>query len=198
MLRTFAPPVPLRALIVALAVALLVVAGLLAPSPARADDLIEAEPHPGQTVGEAPEMVLLRFDRDLALRKDAHDVAVHDAQGERVDDGHAAVAGYSPRTMIVRLAAAPEDGEVTVRYSVRFASSGETLQGEFAFTVEPGFEAEAAPAVEAGEPRSSQSIVLWTIAVVLAVALFASLLYYLQVETGTAQSSVEEPDPPEH
>ncbi len=195
--RPSAFPVPLRASIAALAVALLVAASLPAAPRAQADDLIEAEPHPGQTVGEAPEVVLLRFDGDLALRKRAHDVEVHDARGERVDDGHAAIAGYSPRTMVVRLAAPPEEGELTVRYSVRFAGTGETLRGEFAFTVEPGFEAEA-PAVEAGEPRSSQSVVLWTIAVVLAAALFASLLYYLRVETGTAQSSVEEPDPPEH
>ena len=196
MARPFVSPLLLRAFIVALAVALLVVAALLAPPRARADALIEAEPHPGQTVGEAPEMVLLRFDRNLVLRKYVHTVEVHDAQGERLDDGHASIAGYSPRTMIVRLAAPPEDGEVTVRYSVRFASTGDTLEGEFAFTVAPGFEAPP-PAVEAGEPRSSQAIVLWTIAVVLAVALFASLLYYLQIETGTARSSVEEPDPPD-
>ena len=189
---------PLRLAIGALTVALLMfAAGALFPAVAQADALIEAEPAPGETIGEGPEVILLRFDRDLALERGAKQVGVFDGEGNRVDNGAAEISGYSPRTMIVRLAEPVQEGEITVRYSVRFADSGETVEGEFDFAIEPGVVEE--PEVTAvGEPRSEQSIVLWTVAIMLAIALFALLLFYFRVATDNAQSSVEESDDSQH
>jgi methionine-rich copper-binding protein CopC len=176
---------------------LLVALAAAFPAPAHADDLIEAEPAPGEIIGEEPEVILLRFDRDLALEPGAHDVQVRNEDGDRVDDGHAEIAGYSRRTMIVHLEEPVEEGEVAVIYRVRFADSGETVRGGFDFAIEPGVEEEeVGEAVE--EPRSAESIVLWTVAVMLAIALFAMLLYYLRVATDNAQSSVEEPSDSQH
>lgn len=179
-----------------LALVALLGAVLTAPS-VQADSLIEAEPHPGETIGEEPELILLRFDQDLELEKGAHDVVVRNAEGERVDDGAAEISGYSLRTMIVRLAEPVEEGDVSVAYRVRFAGSGETVEGEFDFAIEPGFE-EVEPAVEASEPRSEQSIVLWTVAVMLAIAVFVLMLYFLRVVTDNARSSVDTPDDSHH
>ena len=188
---------PIRLTVGALIVALLLFAAALWPASVRADVLIEAEPAPGETIGEEPEVILLRFDRDLELTRDVNTVAVFDAAGERVDDGQAEIAGYSPRTMVVHLAAAVEEGDVTVRYRVRFADSGETVDGEFDFAIEPGV-VEDAEVAAVGEPRSQQSIVLWTVAIMVAIALFALMLYYLRVATDNAQSSVQEADDSHH
>ena len=111
-------------------------------------------------------MILLRFDRDLALKKGAHAVEVLNEAGESVG-GEAEISGYSRRTMIVHLEEAVEEGEVSVLYSVRFAGSDETVEGAFDFAIEPGFEGEEIEEVALGEPRSEQSIVLWTIAIML-------------------------------
>lgn len=188
-----------RILMMAALAGVLVVALVAAlPAQAHADDLIEAEPAPGEVIGEEPEVILLRFDRDLVLKRGAHEVEVFNDDGERVDDGHAEIAGYSQRTMIVHLAAPVEEGEVVVLYSVRFAESGETLEGEFDFAIEPGLEEEEAGEAVVGEPRSEESIVLWTIAVMLAIALFVLMLYYLRVATDNAKSSLEEPGDSHH
>lgn len=171
-------------------------AGVLAlpAATAQADTLVEAEPAPGETIGEEPEVILLRFDRDLALEAGANSVAVIDAEGRRVDDGQAKIAGYSARAMVVHLGEAVEEGELTVAWTVQFAGSGERVQGAFDFAIEPGAEPEEPEAaLEPGEPRSGQSIVLWTVAIMAAAALFALLLFYLRVATGNAQSSLEEP-----
>ena len=184
--------------VAALVCALLVAVAVALPAQIHADDLIEAEPAPGAVIGEEPEVILLRFDRDLALKRGAHDVEVFNQDGDRVDDGHSEIAGYSQRTMIVHLAEPVEEGEVVVLYSVRFADSGDTLEGEFDFAIEPGIEEEEAEEAVVGEPRSEESIVLWTIAVMLAIALFALMLYYLRVATDNAKSSVEEPPDSHH
>lgn len=190
--------IPLRLAIGALTVALLMfAAGALFPAVSQADALIEAAPAPGATIGEGPEVILLRFDRDLALERGANQVEVFDGVGNRVDGGAAEISGYSPRTMIVHLAEPLEEGEITVRYSVRFADSGATVEDEFGFAIEPGVVEE--PEVAAiGDPRSQQSIVLWTVAIMIAIALFAMLLFYFRVATDNAQSSVEESDESQH
>lgn len=191
------PATPLRLAIGALTVVLLMlVAALLFPAVSQADALIEAEPAPGETIGEGPEVILLRFDRDLELERGANQVQVFDGEGNRVD-GAAEIAGYSPRTIIVRLAEPVEEGDITVRYTVSFADSGARVEGEFDFTIEPGVVEE--PDVAAvGEPRSEQSIVLWTIAIMIAIALFAMMLFYFRVATDNAQSSVQESDDAQH
>lgn len=184
-----------RALVLGLAV-LLGVLGLPA-AVVDADALIEAEPAPGETIGEEPEIILLRFDEDLALEADANRIAVIDAEGRRVDDGKAEITGYSQRAMLVRLAEAVTEGEFMVAWAVRFAASGEREQGAFDFAVELGAEPEGPEAaLEPEAPRSGQSIVLWTVVVMAAIALFALLLFHLRVATGTAESSLE--DPSEH
>ena len=43
----------------------------------------------------------------------------------------------------------------------------------------------------AGEPRSSQSLVLWTVAILAGIALTATLLYFLRLASGNARSSLE-------
>lgn len=188
-----------RALTTALlAVVLQIVVAAALTATAHADDLIEADPYPGAVIGEEPEVILLRFDRDLALSRGSHEVEVFNEDGARIDDGHAEISGYSQRTMIVHLEDPVEEGEVSVLYSVRFEESGETVEGEFDFVIELGVgEDEKAEAV-VGEPRSEESIVLWTIAVMLAIALFTLLLYYLRVATDNAKSSVEEPGDSHH
>jgi methionine-rich copper-binding protein CopC len=180
-----------------LVAATLLVGGIVWAPPASADDLIEAEPHPGATIAEEPEVILLRFDRDLALQKGAHAVEVLNAAGESVG-GESEISGYSRRTMIVHLAEPVEEGEVSVRYRVRFAGSDETVEGAFDFAIEPGFEGDEIEEVALGEPRSEQSIVLWTIAILLAITVFALLLYFLRVVTDNAQSSLQPPDDAHH
>ena len=181
----------------ALIIAVLLAAAVALPAAASADALIEAEPAAGETIGEEPEVILLRFDRDLELTRGANAVSVFDGAGERVDDGQAEIAGYSPRTMVVHLAEPVEEGDVTVQYRVRFADSGAAVEGGFEFAIEPGVVEEAAVAA-VGEPRSEQSIVLWTVAIMSAIAIFVLLLYYLRVATDNAQSSLQEPDDSHH
>ena len=188
-----------RSLAVALLLAgLLVVALLSLPGTASADSLIEAEPAPGETIGEQPDVILLRFDRELELRRGVNDVQVFDAEGRRVDDGEAQVAGYGGRTMIAHLAEAVEEGELTVVWGVRFAGSGQDVRGEFDFAIDAGAPEREGPAVAVSEPRSTQSIVLWTIAIIIAVGLFALLLFYLRVATDNAKSSLEDPGDSQH
>ena len=178
----------LSALMLSLLVALLAV-GLLA-APLSADELIESEPPAGETLGEAPEAILLTFDEPLALEPGANSAAIIDAEGFRVDDGSAQISTYSARTLIVRLAHGLEpEGPLRVAYSVRFADGSER-DASFAFTIEHGA-AEHAVVEVAGEPRSSQSLVLWTVAILAGIALTATLLYFLRLASGNARSSLE-------
>ena len=189
------PPLP-RWLALALVAAGAGLAGVLAlpATTAEADRLVEGDPAEGETVGEEPEVVLLRFDRDLAVEAGTNSVAVIDAEGRRIDDGKAEISGYSARTMLVHLGETGTEGDLTVTWTVRFAESGDRVQGTFDFAVEPGADPEEEePALATEEPRSGQTIVLWTVAVIGAVALFALLLFHLRVATGNAQSSLEEP-----
>ncbi len=195
-------PIWMRAL--PLAAALLLGGGLLARPAALALAPAFTEPPAGETVGEAPEVIVITFDERLALEPGVNSVAVLDAEGQRVDDGQAAIAGYSPRTLIVRLNPAVEpEGALRVVYVVQSAESGRTLQGEFSFTVEPGAapaaEAEAAVEEDAAGGRSEQDLALWTVGILLGSAVTAYALYQLRVVTGNARSSVEHvQDAPHH
>jgi methionine-rich copper-binding protein CopC len=190
-----------KLLVVAVVAAALLALGWLAPGRASADALLESEPPADEVVGEAPEALTLTFDRPLLLEPGVNSVAIVDAQGVRVDDGAAELSTFSARTMVARLAEGVEpEGTLEVVYVVRFADSGDEVTGRFGFTIEPGAEPEAhdVAADVAGEPRGTESIVLWTIVILLAVALFGLLLFYLRVATDNARSSLEPPDDPSH
>ena len=179
---------PLRRLLLA---AVLVAA--LAPfAPLWADELVTSEPEAGAVLGKAPEVILLRFDRDLARITGANSAAILDAEGQRLDDGQSGLATYSARVLLVHFAEEVEAGAVSVSYVVRFEGSDAPTQGTVAFTVQPGAEPEAAlgPAV-VSEPRSDESIVLWTLAVMASIAVFVMGLYFLRVATGNDRSSVD-------
>lgn len=159
---------------------------------AGADELVQTEPHADELVDHTPESIVLTFDEPLLLEPGVQSAVIMDADGVRLDDGGAAIATYSDRVLVVKPAPGVElEGAVRVFYVVTFAS-GADLTGEVEFEIEPGV---TLPAVEppAGEGRSSESIVLWTVAILGGVALFALLAFYLRVATDNAQSSLEEP-----
>lgn len=176
--------------IASLFVAVAAVAGMVGA--ARADELIQTEPPHDELVDHAPESIVLTFDEPLLLEPGVQSAVIVDAAGVRLDDAQAAVANYSDRALVVRPRPGVElEGDVRVVYVVTFAS-GADLTGEAAFEIEPGI---TLPAVEgpAGEARSSESIVLWTVAILGGAALFALLAFYLRVATDNARSSLEEP-----
>lgn len=168
------------------------VAAWLAIAPADAADLIQAEPHPGDTVAEAPHQLVLTFDQPLALLKNAHHVEVTDADGHRVDDGHANISTYSARTLIVPIAV-KDDGALSVHYRVLFENQSgelEALTGDYSFSVDHGFVVPEG-GVEIVEAKSSQSLVLWTIAILIGVAAVGGMVYFLRLATGNSRSSLE-------
>ncbi len=170
---------------------------LLAAAPgAMADELVRAEPGPDATLAEAPHQVLLTFDRPLAALAGAHDVEIFDAGGKRVDDGHAGLSTYSPRTLIAPIAGKIE-GPLDVSYSVLTAAgehgAGQRLTGGYRFTIDPASTAgEEGPGAEAaGESKSSQGVVLWTVAILIGIAFAGAMAFFLRVATGTSRSSLE-------
>ena len=183
-------PLALVALIAGVAVAVLIPSGS-----AGAFGPIERDPAPDSVTEELPEALRLTFDEPLLLRRGAHDVALFTAERERINPRNAEISGYSPRTILVRLEpGAAVEGDITVVWTVLSGVSGERSEGNFSFSVEPGHVAPApappAAAVAAGE-RSSESIVIWTIVIIVASALFAGALYLLRRASGVARSSVE-------
>ena len=175
-------------------VLVLAVAASLALTPsADADELVQSEPHASETIDHAPEVILLTFDEPLLLEPGANSAAIVDEEGERVDDGQAEISGYSDRSLLVRPQYGTElEGAVSVAYVVTFVS-GESRTGSIEFTVDPQFEGAGEESGGISTPASDQGIVLWTLAIMAAVALFASLAYYLRFATDNAQSSLEEP-----
>ena len=170
---------------------------LLAAAPgAMADELVRAEPGPDATLAEAPHQVLLTFDRPLAALAGAHDVEIFDAGGKRVDDGHAKLSTYSPRTLIAPIAGKIE-GPLDVSYSVLTAAgergAGQRLTGGYRFTIDPASTAgeEGRGAEAAGESKSSQGVVLWTVAILIGIAFAGAMAFFLRVATGTSRSSLE-------
>ena len=176
----------------AAAPALLLLA-LLTLASANAEELIQAEPHPGGVTAETPHNVLLTFDRSLALLRNAHRAEIYDAAGHRVDSGKAEISTYSARTLIIPLSEDAE-GELEVRYAVWLSGGDEQpteLRGSYVFTVDPSIAGEAAPAAAAAAEKSSQGLVLWTVAILIGIAFAGALFYFLRLATGNARSSLE-------
>ena len=166
--------------------------GLFSPTGAS-DYLIQAEPEIGSTVAEPPHQLVLTFDRPLAQIKGVHHVEVTDSAGDRLDDGYANISTYSQRTLIVPIHA-EGDGTLQVDYRVLLVGDGEQLQvtSSYDFTVDHALtpiegEEIAAPATE----KSSQGLVLWTIAILIAIAFAGGMIYFLRMATGNSRSSLE-------
>lgn len=192
------PPRALRLLVVMATAALL---AALLPAGVSGDGLVTSEPAAGEILGEAPHVVLLTFDQPLALEAGANSAALLDGDGVRVDDGKAEIAAYSDRALIVRLAAGVEpEGPLRAVWVVTFAGSGQVVEGSLAFSVQPGHEPseEVEAVAEPSPPRGTESIVLWTVAIVMSTAVFVLLLYFLRVATGNAKSSVDGVDDSAH
>ena len=178
----------------AAALGLLLALSLLIPLSANAEALIQTDPPPDGITAEAPHNVLLTFDRNLALLRNAHRAEIYDAGGHRVDSGKAKISTYSARTLIVPLSEEAE-GELEVRYAVLLsAADGQSseLRGSYVFTVDPSISGEPpSPAAEAAGEKSSQGLVLWTVAILLGIAFVGALFYFLRLATGNARSSLE-------
>ncbi|MYE06247.1 MAG: copper resistance protein CopC [Chloroflexi bacterium] len=174
--------------------AIAALAALTLSSPTGASEfLIQEEPERGATVAEAPHQLVLTFDRPLAQIKGAHHVEVTDAGGERVDDGHVEISTYSQRTLIVPIHA-EGDGTLDVDYRVLLVGDGQNLQvsSSYNFTVDHSlvpFEGEDVAA--AAEAKSSQALVLWTIAILIGIAFAGGMIYFLRMATGNSRSSLE-------
>ena len=177
----------------AAALGVLLALALLVPLSANAEALIQTDPPPDGITAEAPHNVLLTFDRNLALLRNAHRAEIYDAGGHRVDSGKAKISTYSARTLIIPLSEEAE-GELEVRYAVLLsAADGQSseLRGSYVFTVDPSISGEPTPAAEAAAEKSSQGLVLWTVAILLGIAFVGALFYFLRLATGTARSSLE-------
>ena len=178
----------------AAALGLLLALSLLVPLSANAEALIQTDPPPDGITAEAPHNVLLTFDRNLALLRNAHRAEIYDAGGHRVDSGKAKISTYSARTLIIPLSEEAE-GELEVRYAVLLsAADGQSseLRGSYVFTVDPSISGEPPPpAAEAAGEKSSQGLVLWTVAILLGIAFVGALFYFLRLATGNARSSLE-------
>ena len=173
-------------------VAALSLLALLSPSGAS-DYLIQEEPEHGSTVAEAPHQLVLTFDRPLAQIKGAHQVEVTDSAGYRLDDGYADIATYSQRTLIVPIHA-EGDGTLNVDYRVLLEGDDGHLRvsSSYNFTVDHAVapiegEAIEGPAAE----KSSQALVLWTIAILIGIAFAGGMIYFLRMATGNSRSSLE-------
>lgn len=178
----------------AAALGLLLALSLLVPLSANAEALIQTDPPPDGITAEAPHNVLLTFDRNLALLRNAHRAEIYDAGGHRVDSGKAKISTYSARTLIIPLSEEAE-GELEVRYAVLLSAvdgQSSELRGSYVFTVDPSISGEPLqPAAEAAAEKSSQGLVLWTVAILLGIAFVGALFYFLRLATGNARSSLE-------
>ena len=173
-------------------------ASLVLVQPAAADELVQSDPPASETIDHAPGTILLTFDEPLLLEPGASSAAIVDEEGVRVDDGQAEISGYSDRSLLVRPQYGTElEGEISVAYVVTFAS-GESRTGSIEFTVDPEFEGEAEESGGVSTPSTDQGIVLWTLVILAATALFVSGAYYLRFATDNAKSSLEEPGDEHH
>lgn len=180
--------------LLALVGALATAAALALLSPAGASEyLIQEEPERGATLAEAPHQLVLTFDRPLAQIKGAHRVDVTDAGGNRVDDDHPSISTYSQRTLIVPIHA-EGDGALEVDYSVLLIGDGEHLQvsSSYNFTVDHSLAPFEGEVIEApATAKSSQALVIWTIAILIGIAFAGGLVYFLRMATGNSRSSLE-------
>ena len=157
------------------------------------DHLIQAEPEQDATVAEAPHQLILTFDRPLVQVKGVHDVEVTDGAGYRVDDGQPSISTYSQRTLIVPIHT-EGDGSLEVHYRVRLMGDGEDIDviSSYNFSVDHTLAPTDGDQVEAAaEVKSSQSLVLWTIAILIGIAVAGGLIYFLRMATGNSRSSLE-------
>ena len=168
----------------------------LLPGRAVADVLVTSDPPAGEIIGATPHVIVLTFDEPLAFERGAHDVIVEDAQGHRVDAGDAQIATYSDRTLIVSLEEA--EGALQVSWQATFVGASDLTTGELTFTVEPGVVPLVAEETIPVEPRSSESIVLWTVGIMAGIGVFVSLLYFFRVATGNGRSSVDSAEEAHH
>ena len=181
-------------MLIALASVIVAMSTLALLSPTGASEyLIQEEPERGATVAEAPHQLVLTFDRPLAQIKGAHRVEVTDELGERVDDGHSSISTYSQRTLIVPIHA-EGDGSLKVDYSVLLIGGGEDLpvNSSYNFTVDHSLGPIEGDQIDApATVKSSQALVLWTIVILLGVAVAGALVYFLRMATGNSRSSLE-------
>jgi len=165
---------------------------LLSPT-AASDYLIQEEPERGSTVAEAPHQLILTFDRPLAQVKGVHHVEVTDSAGHRIDDGHPSISTYSQRTLVVPIHA-DGDGTLDVHYRVRPVGEGESIDviSSYNFSVDHTLDPIEGDPIEApAAAKSSQSLVLWTIAILIGIAVAGGLFYFLRMATGNSRSSLE-------
>ncbi len=180
--------------LIALASVIVAVSALALLSPTGASEyLIQEEPERGATVAEPPHQLVLTFDRPLAQIKGAHRVEVTDGIGQRVDEDHASISTYSQRTLIVPIHA-EGDGAVSVEYRVLLIGDGEHIQvsSSYNFTVDHALGPITGDQIDApATAKSSQALVLWTIVILLAIAVAGALIYFLRMATGNSRSSLE-------
>ena len=180
--------------LLALVSALVAATGLALLSPTGASEyLIQEEPERGATVAEAPHQLVLTFDRPLAQIKGVHHVEVTDSAGQRVDDGHPSISTYSQRTLVVPIHA-EGDGTLDVHYRVRLLGQGESIDviSSYNFTVDHTLGPIEGDQIEApATAKSSQSLVIWTIAILIGIAVAGGLIYFLRMATGNSRSSLE-------
>ena len=180
--------------LLALVGALVAAATLAMLSPTAASDyLIQEEPERGSTVAEAPHQLVLTFDRPLAQVRGVLQVEVTDGAGHRVDDGHPSISTYSQRTLVVPIHA-EGDGPLEVRYRVRLLGEGESIDvtSSYNFSVDHTLgPVEGDPSEVPASAKSSQALVLWTIAILIGIAVAGGLIYFLRMATGNSRSSLE-------
>ncbi len=180
--------------LLALVGALVTATALAMLSPTGASEyLIQEEPERGTTVAEAPHQLILTFDRPLAQIKGVHHVEVTDSAGHRVDDGHPSISTYSRRTLVVPIHA-EGDGTLDVHYRVRLLGDGESIDviSSYNFSVDHTLGPIEGDQLEAAaEAKSSQALVLWTIAILIGIAVAGGLIYFLRMATGNSRSSLE-------
>jgi len=180
--------------VLAVVCAIAVLAALaLAGTTGASEYLIQEEPERGATVAEVPYQLVLTFDRPLAQIKGAHQVEVTDGDGYRVDDGYPEISTYSQRTLIVPIHA-EGDGTLNVDYRVLLVGDGENLQisSSYNFTVDHSLLPKEGEAVEApAAAKSSQALVLWTVAILIGIAFAGGMVYFLRMATGNSRSSLE-------
>ena len=173
--------------------ALLALAVLWLPARALAFEPVELEPEPDVVLGATPEVITITFDEPLRLQPGANFATIWDQEGNGVP-GRSEIAGYSPHTLLLHPSGELPEGLLIIHWHAVSAESGAESDGIFQFTLTPGAAPQApSPAVVVAAPseRSSESIVLWTVAILGGSALVAFVLYLLRRELGLGKSSLE-------
>lgn len=110
-----------------------------------------------------------------------------------MDDGHPSISTYSQRTLIVPIHA-EGDGTLAVNFSVRLIGQGEhiDIHDSYSFSVDHALIPLEGEQIEApATAKSGQALVIWTIVILLGVAIAGGLLYFLRMATGNSRSSLE-------